>query len=231
MNLVVWRIILGAAFLWVCREAYENARVAPESGDLINAFLLAVALIVGLANAAVWAPFFGRKVSEPLTGVLTESTYVERPNRLLRWIHGLEPRGHQRGIVWCCYLAALLHPDQPTAYLIGLKHARPGSSFERFFALGVFRFDNTQNCLWAHSVLRRQGINPGAHRNPEVNLALRAQARSASPERTPLPLPRGSEPAALQRNPRIQLFVLPSDSSGLADVPAPGSPGSGQNSV
>ena len=71
--LILLRILFGAGLAYGFRKAWENARVAPDTGDLTNAFYLAFCVIMAIANAVVWAPYFGSRLSDPLTGALTRS--------------------------------------------------------------------------------------------------------------------------------------------------------------
>jgi len=123
--------------------------------------------------------------------------------RRVRWV---EARGWRRLTVCLCFLEGVHHPDQPAAFLMGLHNARPGSWLERVFAWEVFRFDNAQHCLEALRVLRRHGVNPRLHRNPEIARALLALDREIRPESGMLPLPSAENPASLKRNPGIRLF-------------------------
>jgi hypothetical protein len=206
MQLVVLRILFGGAFLFVIREAVANARAAPDTGDGANAVLLALSLIIGLANAAVWAPFIGSKLSAPLTMTYTEGAPYEHRTRLLDLARQSEKTGRRRMTVFLCLLETLLRPNQPAPYLIGLKNAQPGTWFERYCALHVFRFDNAANSIEAYRTLRKHGMDPRPHRNAEINAILLALERK--PTVTPHPLVLGPQPVSpkLQRDRRIRLF-------------------------
>src|SRR5512141_158152 len=94
--LAILRIIFGVALVY---EMVQGARSAPgtgEAGDLTGAFYLAVCVVLGILNALVWAPFLGAKVSGPLTHTITESTYVEGGQWVLRLLRWLEARGYRR---------------------------------------------------------------------------------------------------------------------------------------
>jgi hypothetical protein len=205
--LIALRILLGAALLY---EMVEGAKTAPgvvrEAGDLTGAFYLAVCVGLAILNAVVWAPFLGAKVSGPLTGVITESTYVERINWVLRLIRWLENRGWRRLVLGLCFLEGVRHPAAPTAFVTGLKHARPESWLEKVFAREVFRFNNTQNCVQAYLALKRHGIDPRPHPSQEVNIVLLSMERPPRPEAGIIAVPAASNTPALKRNPRIRLF-------------------------
>src|SRR5262245_57349356 len=78
--LIILRIVFGAAFVYGVMQMAENAERNLETGDLTNAFWVGYCCLVGLLNAAVWAPFIGEKISQPITGTITKSTYVEQKN-------------------------------------------------------------------------------------------------------------------------------------------------------
>ncbi len=208
MTLIALRILFGAAFLFVCGEAVANARSEPMTGDMLNAYYLVLCVVLGLANAAVWAPYFGEKLSEPLTNMLTQGSHTEKRNRLQSLLIRLQDRGHRRLTVLCALLEGLHRPTQPTAFLIGLRNARPGTLSEAYFARKVFSFDNAQHCLEAFNILRKYGIDPRPHRNPEVNNLLMAHERPVKPDPSPLPVFSASSPSPLKRDPRIRLSVV-----------------------
>jgi hypothetical protein len=214
MQLVLLRILLGAAFLYVLREAAANARTAPETGDGTNAVLLALALIVGLANAAVWAPFFGARLSAPLTQTFTDGAPYEHSTRLLNLARHADQEGRRRTTIFFCLLETWWRPHQPAAFLMGLKCAQPGSWFHRHCALRVFRFDNAAHSIDAYQTLRKHGIDPRPHRNPEINAILLALDRKPSPSPPRLvPVPQLSTQPRLQRDSRIRLFSASQDGS------------------
>jgi hypothetical protein len=225
MQLVILRFVFGAAFLFILREAVANARAAPDTGDGANAVLLALSLIVGLANAAVWAPYFGAKLSAPLTTTFTDGAPYEHRTRLIEFARQSEQAGRRRLVVWFCLLETWWRPTQPAAYLIGLKNAQPGSWFERYFALHVFRFDNVANSIDAYRTLRKHGIDPRPHRNSELNAILLALERKPSVTPDPIALSPQTVSPQLRRDPRIRLFDV-----GLeVDPPETGSPAVGSS--
>ena len=205
--LVLLRILFGAALLY---ELIQGARIAPSTipvaGDVTGAFYLAVCIGLGLLNAVVWAPHIGSTISGPLTGVITESTYVERVNWILRWARWLENRAWRRAAVGICFWEAIRHPSSPAPFVIGFRNARPGSWFEKVFAWEVFRLNNIQNCVQAYLALKRHGIDPRPHPTQEINIVLLSLERQPRPEAAKVPVPLAAKPSALQRNPRIRLF-------------------------
>jgi hypothetical protein len=211
MQLVLLRIVFGVAFFYVLREAAANARAAPETGDGTNAVLLALALIVGLANAAVWAPFFGARLSAPLTQTFTDGASYEHSTRLLKRARQADQEGRRRSMSFFCLLETLWRPNQPAAFLMGLKCAQPGSWFERYCALRVFRFDNAAHSIEAYRTLRKHGIDPRPHRNPEINTILLALERKPSPTPHPVAVPSLPVQPRVQRDPRIRLFSKSQD--------------------
>jgi hypothetical protein len=206
MILIALRILFGTALAYGLSKVWQNAQAAPDTGDLANAFYLAACVILAVANAVVWAPFFGDMASGPLTGVITRSTYVDRKNYLLRFVHWLENRGFRRVTLWFCFLEGVHHPHRPAAFVIGLMNARPGSWFEKVYAWEVFKFDNARHCMEAYEALRRHGIDPRPHRNPEVNMVLVSLEREVKPPAETIVVPPAPPPPPLKRDPRIKLF-------------------------
>lgn len=204
--LVLLRIIFSAALLYGIVTSRHYAETHPASGDVMNAFHLAVCVVLGIVNAILWAPYFGAKIADPITGVLTQSTYVERTNYLLRLLYWVRDRGWRRATVFFCFLEGIHHPEQPTAFVIGLKNARRGSWFEKIYAREVFRFDNAQNCLSAYEALQRHGIDPRPHHKPEVNLLLMSMNHSVQPDPAKITIPPAPDPPEPKRDPRIRLF-------------------------
>ena len=208
MILIALRIMFGAGLAYGFIKVWQNAQTAPETGDLANAFYLALCVILAMANAVVWAPFFGDSLSEPLTGVITKSTYVDRKNYLLRFVHWLDNRGLRRPTLFFCFLEGIHHPDRPAAFVIGLKNARPGSRLERVYALEVFRFDNARHCMVAYEALRRHGIDPRPHHNAEINLLLVSLEREIKPPPEKITVPPAPPAPPPRRDRRIKLFDL-----------------------
>jgi hypothetical protein len=200
------RITFPAALLYVAKLARDNALAAPDTGDLLNATYVGLCVVLPIGTAIAWAPFFGARLADPLTGVYTEGEYRESRRPLLRLIRVAEQRGHRQRAAWLCFLEGINRPWQPTAFVIGLRNARPGSWLERVFAKEVYRFDNAQNCLAAYQVPERHGVRVRPHRRAEVNLLIqehqRAPRRAAETMTLPLALP----PPPPKRNPRIRLF-------------------------
>jgi hypothetical protein len=204
--LVILRIIFGAALVYTVREAWDAGSRATETGDMSAAFWLAVSVALGIANAIVWAPYVGGRLADPLTGAYTRGFFVEQKNYLLKLVRRLDERGHRRLTLLCCFLEGIHRPNTPTAFIIGLQNTREGTWLEKVFAREVYRFDNTQNCVWASKILKRRGVNPGVHRQPEVNLTLRALEKKVEPPSAPLPIPPAPQMMPLERNRQIKLF-------------------------
>jgi hypothetical protein len=163
---------------------------------------------VGLAvlNALVWAPYLGAKVSGPLTHTITESTYVERTNWILRILRWLEARRWRRATLFFAFWEGVRHPSWPGAFVIGMRNARPGSWLEKVFAREVFRFNNTQHCVQAYLVLKRHGLDPRPHPNQEINIVLLSLDRPPRPEAEVVEVPVADKAPPLKRNPQIRLF-------------------------
>jgi hypothetical protein len=205
MTLIALRIFFGGAFLFVCAEAVANARAAPMTGDLRNAYYLVLCVVLALANAAVWAPWLGDKLSEPITSLLTRDSSASDRDRWQHLLFRLQDRGHRRLTVLFALLEGLHRPERPTAFLVGLRNARPGTWSQAYFAQKVFKFDNARNCLEAFDVLRKYGIDPRPHRNPEVNNVLLAHERHAKPDPERLPVFPAAASVPLKRDRRIKL--------------------------
>jgi hypothetical protein len=206
--LVILRVIFGAALVYLMLQVRENAHLHPDTGDLANAGYLALCVILGIANAVVWAPFLGAKVSGPVTDIMTSGTHIDEKNRVLQLIRWFNNRGYRRVTLFLCFLEGVRRPWMPTAFVIGLQKSKPGTWFEKVYAREVFRFNNSQNCALAYEALKRHGIKPGSHPNPEIDLALLALQKPIRPEFPPVPLPPAPQAMPLPRNKRIRLFQI-----------------------
>ena len=122
---------------------------------------------------------------------------------MTRWLNN---RGHRKLTVLFSFLEEIHKPNHPTAFIIGLKNARPSSWFEKVFAREVYRFENIQNCVHAYSTLQRHGIDPGFHPKQEINLVLRSLNRTARPDPEKLEIPPAEPAPLLRRNLRVRLF-------------------------
>lgn len=205
--LILFRVVFGLLFLHVVRLALDNAAQAPMTGDLANAAYLGIALLLAIANAAVWAPFFGARLADPITGTFTDGTYLESRNLLLQAIRLCRRKGWQNCALAIAVMEGVLHPERPAAFVAGLQSARPGSRWERIFALELWRFDNIQTCRRAFEILQQHGLDPRPHHNQEVNLTLLALDRPPAPEPKPLPITIHALPPEPKRDHRIQLFT------------------------
>ncbi len=208
MILITLRILFGAGLTYGFMKVCLNAQAAPQTGDLANAFYLAICVALAMANAVVWAPFFADRLSGPLTDVITRSTYVAPKHSLLRLIHWLENHGLRRLTLLLCFLEGIRHPNRPAAFVIGLNNARTGSWLEKVYARQVFRFDNARHCMQAFAALRRHGIDPRPHHNTEVNFVLLSLDRQAKPAADSVVIPPAVPAPPLKRDPRIKLFEM-----------------------
>lgn len=203
--LVLLRIIFGGLFLYCINEARLNARLDPQNGDLTDAGWLALTIIVAIACAAVWAPYFGEKISDPITGGMIRGSHIEREGRLVKAIRWLEARGHRRLAAWICFVEGVRRPWLPAAFVLGLQNAPPGSWLEKVYAREVFQFNNAENCMKAFQILQRHGIDPRPHKNPDVNMVLVSLERSVKPEPQPIQVQAAPPRAAIARDSRIRL--------------------------
>jgi hypothetical protein len=203
--LIILRIIFGALIYWAFKEARMNAQQNPVSGDLSNAYWVAVVVILAIANAMVWAPYFGEKIADPLTGATVNAEYKEPKNLLLRFIRLCEKRGYRSLACWLCFIQGVRTPWLPAQFIIGMNNARPGSWLEKIYALEVFKFSNAQNCMRAFEILKRRGIDPRPHNSPGVNLVLISNEHEVKPTPPPLNVPEAPPPPKLERDKRIDI--------------------------
>ena len=188
-------------------------------------FVLLGAILMG----ALWAPVIGAKLSDPITGAITQETSLPPdPNRLVGRIRRLQNRGHHRLALLAIFIEGMRHPDLPQAAVLGLRSVRPGSLLEKWFAKEVYRFNNIQNCLHAYLILKeRHGFILPLHRQPEVNLAIVGLDRQPPPEPAKLQLKPSESPPLPARNPSIKLFEpqpLPAATDGGAAQNPPNPP-------
>jgi hypothetical protein len=203
--LIILRIIFGALAYWAFKQARMNAEMNPATGDLSNAYWTAVFVIVGLANAMVWAPYFGEKLADPLTGGTVNAEYKEPRNMLMKLIRACEGRGSHDLVCWLCFVQGVRTPHIPTQFVIGMNNAKPGSWFEKIYAQEVFKFNNTQNCLKAYELLKARGIDPRPHATPGVNLAISSTEHEVKPPPAHVDVPPAPPPPKLERDPRIDI--------------------------
>ncbi len=204
--LILLRILFTGAFIYCIAQARDNARTNLASGDLNSAFWVAAGVIASIASAIVWAPYFGAKVADPLTGGMVQSHTAERKNFVMWLIRWLDKREKHPGLIrWLCFIEGVRAPWLPTGFVIGLAHAKPGSWLEKVYAREVFRFNNAENCMKAFQALMRHGIDPRPHPNTDVNLVLLSLERGAAPEPAKLEVPTAPPPPPLKRDDRIRI--------------------------
>ena len=203
--LILLRIIFGALMYYAFKEAQMNARLNPMSGDLSNAYWVAVVVILALCNAFVWAPYFGEKLADPLTGATVDAEYKESKNWLLKIIRKCEKNGLRGLAAMLCFIEGVRRPYLPTAFVIGMNTARKGSWLEKVYAKEVFKFSNAQHCLTAYNVLKTHGIDPRPHATPGVNLVLISSEHEVKPTPPSMGVPEAPPPPKLERDPRIDI--------------------------
>lgn len=221
--LALLRIIFGFALFSVLARAVRLAEANPATEGTTDGGYLALAVIIGIANAIVWAPLVGRLMADPLTGAFTTGHPGDYRNHLVQFVNKLGARGWRRTALFFAFLEGIRHPDLPAAFVLGMRYSRPGSLLERIFAREVWRFDNAENCLRAWKVLQEAGTALPVHRRPEVNLLILSTQREQHPEPKALPLPPADPPPPLRRNQRIRLFEG-ADRSSTAEVGKEGEP-------
>ncbi len=204
--LVLLRIIFTGLFIYCIAQARDNARTNLAAGDMNNAFWVGAGVIVAIAAAICWAPYFGAKVADPLTGGMVQTPPVERKNFVMWLVRWLDKREKYPGLIrWLCFIEGVRAPWLPTGFVIGLEHSKPGSWLEKVYAHEVFKFNNAENCLKAFNALMRHGIDPRPHPSPDVNIVLLSLERSEAPEPSKLEVPTAPPPPPIERNPRIRI--------------------------
>ena len=218
MVLVLLRIVLTATFiLTLIRASSESS--ANLNNDVTNAGWFALAVVAGFAASLTWAPMLGEMVAGPITGLMKDGS----PSQMNSWLIGLirrcEARGWRRATVGLCFVEAVLRPNLPAAFIMGMNNARPCSWLERVFAQEVWRFNHVGNCVRAHDILSlRHDRRPAVHPVPEVNLALLAHLRVPPPDAEIIAVPPAPPPPPLKRRSNIRLFPG-ADNAGLVPPP------------
>ncbi len=203
--LILLRILFTGAFIYCVAAARKDARTNVAAGDLAGALWLGATVIAALACAAVWAPFLGAKVADPLTGGMVNTPFVERKNFLLQFIRWCDKKDHRLFARWFCFIEGVRAPWLPTAFVLGLKNSRSGSWLEKVYAREVFKFNNAENCISAFQTLRKHGIDPRPHRNADVNMVLISLERADAPNPAVLDVPPAPPPPKLERDKRIEI--------------------------
>ncbi len=207
--IVLLRLLFGAAMLYVLALTISAAD-SGSAGDVAPALYVALCVIVGLANAIVWTPWIGGKIADPLTSVFTADSASGKPNAWLRFARFAEARRWRRLALVTAFCEGVRHPDQPGAFNVGLRAAKPGSWLEKIFATEVYRFDNARNSVRAYQILKAHGKRPPPHRNKEISGVLMSLDRSQRPKPAVLTAPKASSPAP-ERNRSIKLPRLQPD--------------------
>jgi hypothetical protein len=204
--LVILRIIFTTAFFYCVMQARDNARDNLVAGDMANAFWVGIGVVVAIACAIVWAPYFGEKVADPLTGGMVNSDPIDRKNRLMQLVRWLEKKEKAPGLIrMLCFVEGVRRPWLPSAFNIGLSHSKPGTWLEKIYAKEVFRFNNVENCMRAFTILQQHGIDPRPHANADVNTVLMALERGAAPGPELMQVAPAPPPTNLKRDSRIRI--------------------------
>lgn len=213
MILVLLRIVLTGAFVWLLHQASDEAS-ANLNNDITNAGWFALAVVAGFAASLTWAPLLGEMVAGPVTGLMKDGSPSDGNSWLVRWIRYCEARGWRRTTLALAFVEGVRRPHFPAAFVIGMNNARPCSWLERAFAQEVWRFNHVGNCVRAHDILAlRHDRRPGVHPVPEVTLALLAHLRVPPPEAEIMPVPPAPPPPPLKRRSSIRLFSGADDRS------------------
>ncbi len=207
MILLFLRVVLSGGFVWLLWSATTEAS-ANLQADVVNAGRFALAIVVGLVAALTWAPVLGEEIAGPVTGLMTDGTVSDTNLRLVRWAKRCQSRGWRRVALFLAFVEGVRRPNLPSAFVIGMNCAGPGSWLELAFAREVWRFNSVANCVRAYDILvLHHDHRPKTHPVPEVNLALLAHTRPAPPPAEVLPVPAAPPPPPLERNGRIRLFA------------------------
>jgi hypothetical protein len=220
--IVLARIIVTALWLW----AGFNAARAGADGSTVSSqgtlYYVSILLLLTLPMAGLWTPY----LAEGLFGRLAESMNDDHADRekmlLARWIRRAEARQKRRLVVFLCWWeGVMVHPNLQRPFFTGMKHAKPGSLLERFFAQEVLRFGDSRNVLQALSVLERHGLCPKSHWSTQISDLMRFRRRRIKKAPAPLPIPQTEAPAAPKRNPRIKLFSSADRNPEMPPAPPP----------
>lgn len=224
--LALLRVVFGFALFSVFAKAIHAAGPGPfpTTEGTTDAGFVALAVIVGIANAVVWAPLVGRLISDPLTGAFTTGHPADYKNSVIQLVNKLAFRRWRRTALFFAFLEGIRHPDLPAAFILGFNQARPGTWLEAVFAKELWRFDNAENCLRAWRVWHARGVNLGIHRRPEVNLLVLSIQREKLPDPTPLNLATAPPVPPPQRNPKIRLFDGAPSAAPEASATVPSAP-------
>lgn len=230
--LFLLRALFGFALFAVFARMLQVAGPDPQTDGVSDAGYLALAVVLGIANAVVWAPWVGSLMADPLTGAFTTGHPGESRNPVLQLAHRVALRGWRRTALFFAFLEGVRNPDLPGAFVLGLNQARPGSWLEKVFAREVWRFDHAENCLRAWRILKARGRVPGLHRQAEVNLLILTADREPRPEPAVLTPVTAPPPAPPTRNPRIRLFTgAGTTAGGPGAAPGSAAPGNGAPAV
>jgi hypothetical protein len=203
--LVLCRVIFTAAFGYSVYRIAGLDQGLGQAGDLSFAGHLAICVVLALLTGLTWAPYFGERITRPVEGRLTEGSVIDVRDRILRRIQWLERKGHRRLALAACFLEGIRRPWLPSAFVIGLRNSKAGTWLEKVYAREVFRFNNAQNCVDAFAILKRHGIDPGPHKNYEINRVLRSMGKRENSDAPSNPVPPVGPPPAGRQGGRIRL--------------------------
>ena len=220
--LIILRILITGSMVYVFGQMRDQGLGTNISGDLTQAFYMGMVLVLAILMAAVWAPYLGEKIANPITGEMTCGSYSLHRRWLPRIIQWFDTHRWKRMALICCILEGLDNPDFQVPFITGLRQTRTGSWWEKVFALEVFRFGNAQNSLKAADILRdRHQIDLDKHDLASITMALRKRERVAAPPRAPKPLPKAPLTEKPKRNQRIRLFTDNSKPERVSPGPQP----------
>jgi endonuclease YncB( thermonuclease family) len=144
--IVLVRILLALALAYVIKEAHDQARGTGAAGLFDSLFYIGLVFILALANAAVWAPYFGSRVADAVAG---DGPPVDVPPKKtgLAWVLSLTLRLGTFALLvalafWIWQYRAMFEPVQDLVRAWRLGHA-PWSAAEQ--ELLVTRVIDTEN--------------------------------------------------------------------------------------
>jgi hypothetical protein len=222
MLIIIARVVITGLWIWAGFKIAGSGADGATVGSQATLFYLSIILLLTLPMAVVWTPY----LVEGLFGSLADSMNDDHADpeklRLARWIRRAEARKRRRLVVLLCWWeGVMVHPNLQRPFFTGMKHAKPGSFLERFFAQEVLRFGDSRNVMQALNVLDHHGIKPKSHWSESITEMMRFRKLRVKPAPPAMPVPKTDAPAAPKRNPRIKLFSSADQNPSMPPAPPP----------
>lgn len=204
-----WRLgflIIGPlAFAYYLHQAGNAARAVDL--DMFTAFVnLLIALPIGLFTAAVYASAIGEWFGGAIWSRFSEDPDPDHPHWLVSFTGRLENNKRHFMLRWLCFLATQLttYTGWAVLYRRGMGAAKPNTWMERYFATNLYPLPNAFDAMKAAEALRRNGIEPKSHPDPQVALFIMRAELPDRQAKTPPPsiLPGELEPVVEEEKPR-----------------------------